>query len=816
MSVIYDADPGRLEVYRPRPDGLMGRSFCGSAVIHLLLGLILWTAHFPAPKAPPKRHYRITEVTLLPPSRPSEPAPEEDVTNPEPPGPRDLSLFLNDIAPKSSRRRHRSHRHSQRTHPRPAASRTPMLAREVKPDAPDQGAARSKRAGPQIAQGLPNMLVRPMADRQALDPAAAALPSVDPGGAPPAPAVAPAKPARRVEIPRARPAKPQHVRAAALKAPLTEPSVPAETAPKPVMVARAEPHASMIDPTPARPDQSGLSGPAPVAALPADKPKDEPAERPVELPAGRAGAGKRMAQLPGDLFGSGSAMGPSPSHRDASVPEGRPGAASVPGPRHPRMSRAHADAASTVGGDSAGISPMSAPSGVHLPEEDRPGQHRGGEPSGIGKLGGKGMPMASLPSTDSEARGSGSGATSAGSGAGGGYGSEAPRAFGGGDRPGRSATHSRKTPSFDGDGSGGKSSSTETGIGIPTGGLGGGGAAPESGSGGHGAGSEAGGRGKPGKQIARADLPGDVPGGGEAGDSSSGPHRSGGGDTNSGPRSFSTGGKRRIKTGGADGDGDGEGDGKGKGRDGGSGDGDGKGVGLPGGDGGGDDGPGRDGGDGDSGSSFKGRHEPTGVYVDTTGKFTLPGAIYDGDYRYNSQALRRIMDELNSRTKVKVQLGGQYQSIAPGSFRNAPVVVFTGHKQFELTDEQRKVLKEYVDKGGMIWADLSHAAFDDSFRGEMEKIFGRPPTRLSSSHPIYKSFYVLHGPPPSDLGSADPFEGISVGDRLGVIITPNRYFSTVTRGLNASEEAQEAATQAVVNIYMYAAANYKAVKENGE
>ena len=92
-------------------------------------------------------------------------------------------------------------------------------------------------------------------------------------------------------------------------------------------------------------------------------------------------------------------------------------------------------------------------------------------------------------------------------------------------------------------------------------------------------------------------------------------------------------------------------------------------------------------------------------------------------------------------------LGGEYQSISPGSFRHAPVVVFTGHKAFELTDEQRKVLREYVDRGGMIWADLSHAAFDDSFRGEMEKIFGRAPTRLASSHPIFRAFYVLHGPP---------------------------------------------------------------------
>ena len=143
-------------------------------------------------------------------------------------------------------------------------------------------------------------------------------------------------------------------------------------------------------------------------------------------------------------------------------------------------------------------------------------------------------------------------------------------------------------------------------------------------------------------------------------------------------------------------------------------------------------------------------------------------------------------------------------------------MVFTGHKAFELTDEQRKVLKDYVDSGGMIWADLSHAAFDDSFRGEMERIFGKAPARLSTGHPIYRSFYVLHHVPAGDLGDTAPFEGISVGDRLGVVITPNRYFSAVGRSLNTSEEVQEGAIQAVVNIYMYAAGNYRAAKDAGD
>ena len=113
MSVLYDSDPGRLEVYRPRPDGLMGRSFCGSAVIHLLLGVILFTVRFPAPKPVPLRRYKITEVTLLPRRAPAQ-ATAEETPEPEPPGPRDLSLFLNDMAPSAGRRHHRSRRRSHR------------------------------------------------------------------------------------------------------------------------------------------------------------------------------------------------------------------------------------------------------------------------------------------------------------------------------------------------------------------------------------------------------------------------------------------------------------------------------------------------------------------------------------------------------------------------------------------------------------------------------------------------------------------------------------------------------------------------------
>jgi hypothetical protein len=208
-----------------------------------------------------------------------------------------------------------------------------------------------------------------------------------------------------------------------------------------------------------------------------------------------------------------------------------------------------------------------------------------------------------------------------------------------------------------------------------------------------------------------------------------------------------------------------------------------------------------------------GKPDAGGVYVSTTGSYLLPGAVTGSNYMFHVSALNKMLDEINSRTKLHVRLGRQYLRIRAGGFRGAPVIAFTGHRAFELNDEQRLALRQYVEGGGMIWADLANAPFDESFRDEMERIFGRRPSPLPMSHTIYRSFYVLDRIPPGDLGGAARFEGITEGDRLAVVITPNRYFAAVGGPPHVSEAVQEGAFKAVVNIYVYAAAHYRAERE---
>jgi hypothetical protein len=72
-----------------------------------------------------------------------------------------------------------------------------------------------------------------------------------------------------------------------------------------------------------------------------------------------------------------------------------------------------------------------------------------------------------------------------------------------------------------------------------------------------------------------------------------------------------------------------------------------------------------------------------------------------------------------------------------------PVLFISGRKEFVLTPAQRKLLKDYAEQSGFIFAEACHgdgcdgAAFDRSFRQEMETIFGKPLQKLPPSHPIW-------------------------------------------------------------------------------
>jgi hypothetical protein len=100
-----------------------------------------------------------------------------------------------------------------------------------------------------------------------------------------------------------------------------------------------------------------------------------------------------------------------------------------------------------------------------------------------------------------------------------------------------------------------------------------------------------------------------------------------------------------------------------------------------------------------------------------------------------------------------------------------PLLLMTGEGSFTLPDQERQTLRRYVERGGFLLASASCSSDDwnKSFRREMAAIFTQ-----SSLEPLILTHAVFHTV--SDIaelktksGKPKPLEGITIGERLGVI-----------------------------------------------
>jgi hypothetical protein len=113
----------------------------------------------------------------------------------------------------------------------------------------------------------------------------------------------------------------------------------------------------------------------------------------------------------------------------------------------------------------------------------------------------------------------------------------------------------------------------------------------------------------------------------------------------------------------------------------------------------------------------------------------------------------------------------------------APVLFMNGSQAPQVTDEQAKKLRDYLDRGGFIFAeatcgaakkpdrsDPNPASFDAGFRKLMEKVFEDKPEHylklLGPEHPVWRAEQPV---PPEQIR---PLLGIEYGCRTSVIYAP--------------------------------------------
>ncbi|REK19144.1 MAG: DUF4159 domain-containing protein [Planctomycetota bacterium] len=154
-------------------------------------------------------------------------------------------------------------------------------------------------------------------------------------------------------------------------------------------------------------------------------------------------------------------------------------------------------------------------------------------------------------------------------------------------------------------------------------------------------------------------------------------------------------------------------------------------------------------------------------------------------------ALGNLMQLASEKLQLRVSTEPRELSMADPEIFRYHLVFMHGRHTFRLTPAERKQLRIYLERGGMLVADAicSSRAFSDAFAREMAELFPEHKLeRIPPDHPIFGTDFggddldqverrvpqrAGNGPLESLVRLGEPYlEGIKLGDRYAVIFSP--------------------------------------------
>jgi hypothetical protein len=182
-----------------------------------------------------------------------------------------------------------------------------------------------------------------------------------------------------------------------------------------------------------------------------------------------------------------------------------------------------------------------------------------------------------------------------------------------------------------------------------------------------------------------------------------------------------------------------------------------------------------------------------------------------GDWYSNPTSLPNLMKALQNRTGVRVDDTREARvELLDESLFSYPLVYMNGHGEVRFSQAEVERLREYLQRGGFLWADDNYG-MDRPFRREMAKVFPEKTlVELPFNHQIFHAFYDLpHGLPKVHEHDGKPPQALALfqGGRLVVLYT---YECDIGDGIEDPEvhndpaPIREQAMRFAVNVVMYA------------
>lgn len=181
-----------------------------------------------------------------------------------------------------------------------------------------------------------------------------------------------------------------------------------------------------------------------------------------------------------------------------------------------------------------------------------------------------------------------------------------------------------------------------------------------------------------------------------------------------------------------------------------------------------------------------------------------------GDWYANPSALPNLIRVIRERTGVPVADQPVHVRPTDPFLWNYPYLYITGHGNIRFTDEDVRVLRQYLTEGGFLHVDDNYG-LDESFRREIGRIFPEKElVEIPADHPVYHVFYDFpDGLPKIHEHDGEPARGFGIFHE-GRLVVFYSYESDLGDGWedadvhNDPAHLREAALRMGVNLFIYA------------
>ena len=164
------------------------------------------------------------------------------------------------------------------------------------------------------------------------------------------------------------------------------------------------------------------------------------------------------------------------------------------------------------------------------------------------------------------------------------------------------------------------------------------------------------------------------------------------------------------------------------------------------------------------------------------GAFTFAQMKYGGDWDTGPFVGKQVSAHLRQTVGMATASTRKELALSDPDLLEYPFLFMSGRDRFRLSDEEKAHLKEYLDRGGFLFAEAACGSpeFDASFRQLVQELFpGAGLARLPLDHPVFRAYYVINTVEYSPAvqqeqpGFNEPFlEGITVGGADSAKVAP--------------------------------------------